>query len=392
MNRSRTPARHVRRGDRRRHPSAGDGVGLRPARALPTSPMTETLPSGWRGDRIRQVLEVVNAGDPSRIDVLVRDAFGGRFRGDSARASTETRSPVSTRAAVGSTSTECAAPPSETPPNRVVVIVKNRLTGGWQGLSLTFDGTPEERITGLQIQPARPPKGTAPPAALTPEQARQNSAPSSTDWPRPRHSPAPPCSRRTARWCSRRREAWPTATTASPCASRASSTGVENKMFTAVVMGQLVDEGRLSFQDPVSKFLGGKGWTKADLSKVRIEHLLSHTSGLGSYFNDTYGAWRASCCARWTTTSRSWPRRRSPSIPGRGGSTAARAPPRRGGHRGGHWPGLLQGGARARLREGGHAEQGTPTISTSLCRTWPSAIRGKERRPARSGGRIASST
>jgi len=38
----------------------------------------------------------------------------------------------------------------------------------------------------------------------------------------------------------------------------------------------------------VSKFLGGKGWTKADLSKVRVEHLLSHTSGLGSYFNETY--------------------------------------------------------------------------------------------------------
>ncbi len=64
--------------------------------------------------------------------------------------------------------------------------------------------------------------------------------------------------------------------------------GSMNKMFTAVVIAQLVDEGRLSFQDPVSKFLGGKGWTKANLSKVRLEHLLSHTSGLGSYFNDTY--------------------------------------------------------------------------------------------------------
>jgi CubicO group peptidase (beta-lactamase class C family) len=61
-----------------------------------------------------------------------------------------------------------------------------------------------------------------------------------------------------------------------------------DKMFTAVVIGQLVDEGKLKFEDPVSRFLGGKGWTKADLSKVRVEHLLSHTSGLGSYFNDTY--------------------------------------------------------------------------------------------------------
>src|SRR4029079_11613313 len=54
--------------------------------------------------------------------------------------------------------------------------------------------------------------------------------------------------------------------------------GSMNKMFTAVVIGQLVDEGKLSLQDPVSKYLGGKGWTRADLAKVRIEHLLSHTS------------------------------------------------------------------------------------------------------------------
>ena len=64
--------------------------------------------------------------------------------------------------------------------------------------------------------------------------------------------------------------------------------GSTNKMLTAVVIGQLVDEGKLTFEDPVSKFLGGKGWTKADLSKVRVEHLLSHTSGLGSYFGDVY--------------------------------------------------------------------------------------------------------
>jgi CubicO group peptidase (beta-lactamase class C family) len=64
--------------------------------------------------------------------------------------------------------------------------------------------------------------------------------------------------------------------------------GSMNKMFTAVVVGQLVDEGRLAFSDPVSKFLGGKGWTKADLTRVRVEHLLSHTSGFGSYFNDAY--------------------------------------------------------------------------------------------------------
>jgi Beta-lactamase len=47
---------------------------------------------------------------------------------------------------------------------------------------------------------------------------------------------------------------------------------------------QVIDA--VSVQDPVAKFLGDKGWTKAEPSRVRIGHLLSHTSGLGSYFNE----------------------------------------------------------------------------------------------------------
>jgi CubicO group peptidase (beta-lactamase class C family) len=60
-----------------------------------------------------------------------------------------------------------------------------------------------------------------------------------------------------------------------------------NKMFTAVAIAQLVERGVLSFDDPVSK------WVPDALSdgagdKVRIKHLLSHTSGLGSYFTDDW--------------------------------------------------------------------------------------------------------
>jgi CubicO group peptidase (beta-lactamase class C family) len=55
-----------------------------------------------------------------------------------------------------------------------------------------------------------------------------------------------------------------------------------------VVTARLVEQGKLRFEDPVAKYLAGEGWTKADLAKVRVEHLLTHTSGLGSYFNETY--------------------------------------------------------------------------------------------------------
>jgi CubicO group peptidase (beta-lactamase class C family) len=247
-----------------------------------------TLPAGRRGERVRQLLDAVSSGDPSRVEALVKDAFGGRFR----------EIPIEQHqgALLGlydqSRGIDFYGVRRYTPPgpaDRVVVIAKNRLTGGWQGLSLTFDGTAEERITGVQIQPARPPKGLPAPPALTAEQAR-----SELEGFLDRLAEAEAFSGtallarngevlfEAARGVADRNHGVPMRLDSKL------NLGSMNKMFTAVVIGQLVDEGKLSFQDPVSRFLGGKGWTKADLSTVHVEHLLSHTSGLGSYFNDAY--------------------------------------------------------------------------------------------------------
>jgi len=247
-----------------------------------------TLPAGRRGERVRQVLDAVNSGDPARIEALVKEAFGGPFR----EVPLEDHLGALGGLYDGSRGLDFYgmrryADPS--PANRVVVIAKNRLTGGWQGLTLTFDGTPEERITGIQIQPARPPKGTPPLPELTAEQAKAE-----LDAFLDRLAEAEAFSGtallakdgqvvfEAARGIADRNHGVPVRLDSKL------NLGSMDKMFTAVVIGQLVDEGKLSFEDPVSKFLGGKGWTKADLSKVRIEHLLSHTSGLGSYFNATY--------------------------------------------------------------------------------------------------------
>jgi CubicO group peptidase (beta-lactamase class C family) len=247
-----------------------------------------TLPAGRRGERIRQVLDAVNSGDPARVEALVRDAFGGPFRDIPLEQHQEAFLGLHD----GSRGLDLQGVRRYTPPgpaDRVVVIAKNRLTGGWQGLTFTFDATPEERITGLQFGPARPPKGIPPLPPLTVEEAR---AELNAFLDRLAEAEAFSGTALLARNGAVLFEA------ARGIADRNHGVpmrldsklnlGSMNKMFTAVVIGQLVDEGKLEFQDPVSKFLGGKGWTKADLSKVRLEHLLSHTSGLGSYFNDSY--------------------------------------------------------------------------------------------------------
>jgi CubicO group peptidase (beta-lactamase class C family) len=63
--------------------------------------------------------------------------------------------------------------------------------------------------------------------------------------------------------------------------------GSMNKMFTSVAIAQLVEQGKISYDDPLSKFLPDFP-SAAAAQKVKIRHLLTHTSGLGSYFNDEF--------------------------------------------------------------------------------------------------------
>ena len=61
-----------------------------------------------------------------------------------------------------------------------------------------------------------------------------------------------------------------------------------NKMFTAVAIAQLVERGKLSFSDPISKFLSTDWLPREITEKITVQHLLTHTSGLGSYFSPAF--------------------------------------------------------------------------------------------------------
>ena len=59
--------------------------------------------------------------------------------------------------------------------------------------------------------------------------------------------------------------------------------GSMGKQFTAMAVMMLVEEGKLSLDDPISKHLSVpvKEW-----SRITVRHLLTHTSGLGDYPED----------------------------------------------------------------------------------------------------------
>lgn len=68
--------------------------------------------------------------------------------------------------------------------------------------------------------------------------------------------------------------------------------GSANKMFTAVAIAQLVERGKLSFDDRLIDVL--PDYPDREIAeKVTLHHLLTHTSGMGSY-------WRALYAGNWT--------------------------------------------------------------------------------------------
>ena len=68
--------------------------------------------------------------------------------------------------------------------------------------------------------------------------------------------------------------------------------GSMNKMFTSVAILQLMEQGKIRLDDRLGKYLD-ESWLPRNISdKIQIRHLLTHASGLGSYFNDRF--WQSS--------------------------------------------------------------------------------------------------
>jgi CubicO group peptidase (beta-lactamase class C family) len=63
--------------------------------------------------------------------------------------------------------------------------------------------------------------------------------------------------------------------------------GSGDKMFTAVAVAQLAENGLLAFSDPIAKYFPDFP-DAAFAQKATVAHLLSHTSGVGEYWTDEY--------------------------------------------------------------------------------------------------------
>jgi CubicO group peptidase (beta-lactamase class C family) len=163
--------------------------------------------------------------------------------------------------------------------NRTVAIVRNRLTGDEQALALDVEPQAPHRITVLREVPFEP--AAAPVSTSEAAQLRQIGA-----------------------WLKRlgdaevfsgvvliARDGKPVFSQAYGYADRDRKIantldtpfllGSMNKLFTGLAIGRLVEQGKLSYEDPLSKFVPDFPDPES-AKRIKIKHLLSHTSGLPS--------------------------------------------------------------------------------------------------------------
>ena len=64
--------------------------------------------------------------------------------------------------------------------------------------------------------------------------------------------------------------------------------GSMNKMFTAIATLQLIEQGKLNFEDKLSDYVDSSWLPTGGAEEITIRQLLTHTSGLGNFFNEAY--------------------------------------------------------------------------------------------------------
>jgi len=267
--------------------SAGSAAWAQPTRGAYSD--ASELPDGPIGERISSLLEVINSNDREKLRTFVSEAFTNQFRNFA---------PMDRHLAVfadlyqqsqgfefyGIRKYEAEAPASER-----VVIVRNKLTQAWEAFILTIETEPPHRIAGLRFAPARAPNQAAPSSRLSDQEIVKELEAFINRLVEAEVFSGTVLLARDGEVLFK--GAYGLASKRFDVPNKIDTKfnlGSMNKMFTGVAIAQLVQRGRLSLDDALGQYLS-TDWLPHKISdKIKIKHLLTHTSGLGSYFNDKF--------------------------------------------------------------------------------------------------------
>src|SRR5512146_713056 len=169
----------------------------------------------------------------------------------------------------------------ESAPDRILAAVKGKKSDVWVGLEIHVK---DDKIAGIGLRPVELPDSAVPKdvsdAAVKREVESRVSQLASQDLFSGIVMVArgtQPIATATAGFANRDKK--------SPITPQTQFTlGSMGKMFTATAIGQLVDRGKISYDDVVGKFFPNYG-NQTIREKVTVGMLLSHTGGLGDFLN-----------------------------------------------------------------------------------------------------------
>lgn len=247
------------------------------------------LPDGYQGEQITQLLDVINANDPERTKTFVQERFTDSFRDFAPMDEHIAQFARLYAVNQGLLFHSVRVYEDPRPDHEIVVIARGKLTGAWRGLVMTIEPTPPHRISSLMFAPARAPSDAQPSKRLSESEI----APELQSYVN-QLAKADAFSG-TALFAKDGKVlfegAWGLASKRFNVANNLDTKfnlGSVNKMFTAVAIAQLVERGTLAFDDPLSKHLSTDWLPRETADKIQLRHLLTHTSGLGSYFTEEF--------------------------------------------------------------------------------------------------------
>jgi len=248
---------------------------------------TTSLPEGRMGARVKSALEAMASGNSDRVKRFLDADCDKSFR---EMFPIEEHLGAASRLYSDTHGLDFFSVRTFTPERagQTVVIAKDRLMDGWWALNFRFGPAPDFLITGLGFNSARPPLGLVEPPLTEKDALGEISVLMAK--------------LKKAEWYSGTvlvaKGADVLFADAAGEASKAFhvpnnldtkfNLGSMNKMFTSTAAARLVEAGQLSFDDPISKYVDETWLPKSITDKITVRHLITHTSGLGSYFNETY--------------------------------------------------------------------------------------------------------
>ena len=229
--------------------------------------------------RAREALEIMNTAAPSQIKAYADSAFGGSMRNTPADAYVNIFMGLRERSGgLGWLSVQ------EDSPYRAIIRLTRKLTGETNTLQVRVEEAPPHRVTMLDLRPlAGAATRMASDADLASALQQYVTALARVD----AFSGAVLVAKDGKVLYSGAFGSANKDFGAPNTIDTRFNLGSMNKMFTSIAIAQLVEQGKLSYEDPLSKFLPGVPNATA-AQKVKIKHLLTHASGLGSYFKDEF--------------------------------------------------------------------------------------------------------